>query len=89
MKQEIEPRSPIKQSAIWHSPRIKEKKNSWHFAKKKDRGALPVLNKLINKGKGVFKLGPYEGSLEELKNLAKMRGDIVSIPMGCVNVKIG
>ena len=70
-------RSNIKPQSIWQSPRFKMKKKLWNFASAKDRGELSELPDTIKeKGfrSGIFKFGPYEGTLAEIKEFAKMKG---------------
>lgn len=86
----IEPSSPIKPQSIWRSPRIKMKKKLWNFANKQDRGTIPELPDTIKeKGfrTGVFKFGPYEGTLAEIKEFAKMKGKSF-IKNGAIKYKI-
>jgi hypothetical protein len=89
MKQEIEPRSEIKPSSIWQSPRFKHQKRLWNFASKKDRGQVaelpPKLKKLGFKG-DKYQFGQYIGSLADIKEFAAMKG-ISFVSVGAVKYK--
>lgn len=88
MKQE--PSSPIKPQSIWNSPRIQMKKKLWNFASVKERGELAELPDTIKeKGfrSGIFKFGPYEGTLAEIKEFAAMKGKSF-IKNGAIKYKV-
>lgn len=75
---------------IWSCDNTKAKKNNWHFAPKKLRGQVSEIQpkiKSLSVGSKVYKLGPYEGTLEELKEFARIKG-MVSLKMGAVNIKV-
>ena len=85
-----EPKSPIKEQSIWNSARVKSIKKTWNFLKKKDRGTLPELPDTIKPiafRSKIFKWGPYQGTLEDLKHFAKLKGRGV-LRMGCVKIKV-
>ncbi len=75
---------------IWQCESTKPKKNSWHFQPRKNRGAVSEIApsiKSLGVGSKVYKLGPYEGSLEDLKEFAQIKG-MVSLSLGCVKIKV-
>lgn len=77
MKQEIEPRSPIKANSIWNSARIKNKKKLWNHLNRRERGQLAELQpkiKQIGFNSGVYQFGPYVGNLADIKEFAAMKG---------------
>lgn len=89
MKQEIEPRSDIKPSSVWSAARAKVSKKHWSFKNARNRGNLPELPpkiKQIGFRTGVFQFGPYKGTLEEIKEFARMKG-LESLKCGAVNYK--
>ena len=63
--------------SIWNSARAKQSRRLWNYVRKSERGKLPelspVLKKLSFKG-DKYKMGPYEGTLEELKSFAAFKG---------------
>jgi hypothetical protein len=75
---------------IWSCENTKVKKNNWHFAPKKQRGTVSEIApkiKSLGVGSKVYKLGPYEGSLEDLKEFARIK-NIPSLKMGAVNIRV-
>lgn len=90
MKQEIEPRSPIKANSIWTSPRIKNKKRLWNFANRRDRGQLAELQpkiKQVGFNTGIYQFGPYVGNLADIKEFAAMKG-LPFLQNGAVKYKV-
>lgn len=90
MKQEIEPRSPFKTNSIWNSARSKASKKHWSFRNSKARGELPELPEKIKQigfNTGIFKFGPYRGTLEEIKEFAKIKG-INCLTNGAIKYKV-
>lgn len=91
MKEQVEPLSPKSMtSKIWSCANSKAKKNNWHFAPKKLRGNLPELSPKIKPttfGSKIYRLGPYEGTLEELKEFAAMKG-MTRLTNGAVSYKV-
>lgn len=75
---EHEPRSPKGiASSIWAAPRIKPKKNNWHFQPRKSRGAIAELSPKIKRlgfKSAEYKMGNFVGTLEDLKDYAAFRG---------------
>lgn len=90
MNDKPEPRSATKSSNVWHSPFKREKKRLWNFLPKAQRGQiaeLPTKIKQIGFNSKIFKFGPYQGSLEDIKEFARMKGmDFVS--NGAIKYKI-
>lgn len=78
MNEQPEPRSPKGiASSIWAAPRIKPKKNNWHFQPRKSRGAIAELSPKIKRlgfKSDKYKMGQYIGTLEELKDFAAFKG---------------
>ncbi len=78
MKETPEPRSPKGvSSSIWAAPRIKPKKNNWHFQPRKSRGGIPELSPKIKRlsfTSDKYKMGQYIGTLDELKDFAAFKG---------------
>lgn len=90
MKEQPEPRSEFKPNSIWNAARAKVSKKHWSFNKKRDRGNLPELPEKIKQigfNTGIFKFGPYRGTLEEIKEFAKMKG-LKSLKCGAINYKV-
>jgi hypothetical protein len=88
MNNEHSPKSTI--CKIWSCANSKAKKNNWHFAAKKQRGNLPELSPKIKPvafGSKVYKMGPYQGTLEELKEFAAMKG-MTRLTNGAVSYKV-
>lgn len=78
MKEQPEPRSPKGiASSIWAAPRIKPKKNNWHFQPRKSRGVIAELSPKIKRlgfKSAEYKMGNFVGTLEDLKDYAAFRG---------------
>ncbi len=78
MNEQPEPRSPKGiASSIWAAPRIKPKKNNWHFQPRKSRGAIAELSPKIKRlgfKSAEYKMGNFVGTLEDLKDYAAFRG---------------
>jgi len=90
MKEQPEPRSPFKTNSIWNSARAKTSKKHWSFRNAKSRGELPELPakiKQIGFRTGVFKFGPYVGSLADIKEFAASKG-LTSLQCGAVKYKV-
>ena len=91
MKEQPEPRSDIKPSSIWHSARVKTKKNIWNFRSSRERMALPELPtkiKPVSFGSKVYQWGPYQGTLEEIKDFARTK-KIATLTNGAIKYKVG
>jgi mannose/fructose/N-acetylgalactosamine-specific phosphotransferase system component IID len=75
MNEQNTPKS-MRQS-IWKSARTKNNRRLWNYVRKSERGKLPelspVLKKLSFRG-DKYKMGPYEGTLEELREFAAFKG---------------
>jgi len=90
MNTTFEPRSPIKAQSIWNSARVKSTKKMWNFLSKKERGNLPELPDTIKPiafRSKIFVWGPYQGTLEDLKHFAKLKG-IASLKSGAITYKV-
>ncbi len=90
MKQEIEPRSEFKVNSIWNAARAKVSKRHWSFHNAKTRGKiadLPTTIKPIAFKSPIFKWGQYRGTLEEIKEFARMKG-IPMLTNGAVKYKV-
>lgn len=90
-----EPKEPRTESSmtckIWSCANSKVKKNNWNFQTKKQRGELPDLPSTIKPvafGSKIYKMGPYEGTLEELKEFAAFKGK-TALRNGAVVYKVG
>lgn len=78
------------QCKIWSSNSLRAKRNGWDFKPRKMRGQVSEIApkiKSLGVGSKIFKLGPYEGTLEELKEFAALKG-MVSLKMGSVNIRV-
>lgn len=88
---EQEPRSPKGlTSIIWSCANAKTKKNIWNFRPKKVRGEVVDLSPVIKPvtfGSKIYRLGHYEGTLDELKEFAKMKG-LSTLRNGIVTYKV-
>lgn len=86
-----EPASPKSMTCkIWSCDNTKAKKNNWHFAPKKLRGTVSEIApkiKSLGVGSKTYKFGPYEGTLEELKEFARIKG-MATLSLGCVKIKV-
>lgn len=75
---DIEPRTHKSlQSKTWSAAPTKPKKNTWNFLSPKMRGQLPEISSVIKPvafGSKIYRLGPYSGTLAELKEFAAMKG---------------
>lgn len=90
MKQETEPRSPFKENSIWNAARAKVSKRHWSFHNAKTRGKiadLPTTIKPIAFKSPIFKWGQYRGTLEEIKEFAKMKG-VSMLTNGAIKYKV-
>ena len=90
---DIEPREPTTPASLksktWNAAQPKFKKKSWEFQKAKSRGQLPELSSVIKPitfGSKVYRFGPYEGTLAELKEFAALKG-IPSLRNGIITYK--
>jgi len=75
---------------IWSCANSKVEKTNWSFAPKKERGSLPELSPKIKQvafGSKVYRLGPYSGTLDELKEFAAMKG-MTCLQNGAVIYKV-
>lgn len=92
MKQETyEPRSAEKSSPIFNSPLKKEKKRLWNFRSVRERGQLaelPTKIKPVTFGSKVYQFGIYQGTLDDIKEFAKMKGCSL-LTNGAIKYKIG
>lgn len=64
-------------SKTWSAAPTKSKKNHWNYLPAKLRGQLSEISPVIKPktfGSKIYKLGPYEGSLDELKEFAAFKG---------------
>ena len=62
---------------IWSCANSKVNRKSWNFVSKKERGKVADLSPVIKPvsfGSKIYRLGPYTGSLDELKEFAAMKG---------------
>jgi len=88
---EIEPRTTKSlQSKTWSAAPTKAKKNHWNYLPAKLRGQLPEISSTIKPktfGSKIYKLGPYEGSLEELKEFAAFKG-LTTLTNGAIRYKV-
>lgn len=89
-----EPREPTTPKSLksksWNAAQPKFKKKSWEFQKAKSRGQLPELSSVIKPvtfGSKVYRLGPYEGTLKELKEFAAFKGMTV-LRNGIITYKV-
>lgn len=90
MNEQTEPRSEFKPNSIWNSARAKVSKKHWSFKTVKTRGKLPELPQKIKQigfRTGVFKFGPYVGSLADIKEFAASKG-LTSLQCGAVKYKV-
>lgn len=74
---------------IWSCQNEKVKQNKWNFQPRKNRGAVSEIApsiKSLGVGSKIFKLGPYTGTLEELKEFAHLKG-MATLRMGAVNIR--
>lgn len=89
MKEQYEPRSLEKSSPIFNSPFKKEKKKTWNFLPKRQRGELaelPTKIKQIGFNSKIFQFGQYQGTLEDLKEFARMK-NIPFLTCGAIKYK--
>jgi hypothetical protein len=90
MNEQPEPRSPFKENSIWNAARAKVSKRHWSFKTAKTRGKLPELPEKIKKvgfNTGIFQFGPYRGTIEEIKEFAKIKG-IDCLTNGAIKYKV-
>lgn len=90
MKDQYEPRSDVKANSIWDSARIKEKKKMWNFHSARTRGKVAELpNKIKPKAfrSPIYIFGPYEGTLEEIKQFARMKG-LTHLQNGAIKYRV-
>ncbi len=90
MKEQIEPRSATKSSNVWHSPFRKEKKKLWNFKPARERGQLaelPTKIKPISFGSKIYVWGQYRGTLEDIKDFARIKG-FPMLQNGAIKYKI-
>jgi hypothetical protein len=74
---------------IWQCQNERVKQNKWNFQPRKSRGQVSEIApsiKSLGVGSKIFKLGRYEGTLEELKEFAALKG-IATLRMGAVNIR--
>ena len=92
MNEQPEIRSPKPMTCkIWSCANSKVKKNTWNFRTKKERGELPDLPSTIKPvafGSKIYKMGPYEGTLDELREFAAFKGK-TALRNGAVVYKVG
>jgi hypothetical protein len=75
---------------IWSCANSKVKKTNWSFALKKERGSLPEISSTIKPktfGSKIYKMGPYEGTLEELKEFAAIK-NLPVLRNGAISYKV-
>lgn len=89
-----EPKEPRTEASmtckIWSCANSKVKKNTWNFQPKKLRGQLPKLSPTIKPvafGSKIYRFGPYEGTLDELKEFAAMKG-LATLKNGAITYKV-
>lgn len=90
MNEQTEPRSEFKPNSIWNAARAKVSKKHWSFKTAKARNKLPELPEKIKQigfRTGVFKFGPYVGSLADIKEFAASKG-LTSLQCGAVKYKV-
>ncbi len=90
MNTTFEIRSNIKSQSVWNPPFKKQKKLLWNFVPKKSRGEvsdLPSTIKPIAFRSKIFKWGPYQGTIEEIKEFAKLKG-IQTLQSGAIKYKV-
>lgn len=90
MNEQTEPRSEFKPNSIWNAARAKVSKKHWSFVNARNRGKLPELPEKIKKvgfNTGIFQFGPYRGTIEEIKEFAKMKG-IDCLINGAIKYKV-
>ena len=90
MNEQSEPRSPFKENSIWNAARAKVSKKHWSFVNARNRGKLPELPQKIKQigfRTGVFKFGPYVGSLADIKEFAASKG-LTSLQCGAIKYKV-
>ena len=90
MNEQSEPRSPFKENSIWNVARAKVSKKHWSFVNARNRGKLPELPQKIKQigfRTGVFKFGPYVGSLADIKEFAASKG-LTSLQCGAIKYKV-
>lgn len=91
MNDKPEPRSATKSSNVWHSPFKREKKRLWNFRSVRERGQLaelPTKIKPVTFGSKVYQFGIYQGTLDDIKEFAKMKGRSL-LTNGAIKYKIG
>lgn len=89
MKEQYEPRSLEKSSPAFNSPFKKEKKRLWNFLPKRERGELaelPTKIKPIAFGSKIYQFGIYRGTLDEIKEFARMKS-IPCLTNGAIRYK--
>ena len=89
MKERTTPKSLL--SKTWAAAPTKPKKNSWNFLSPKMRGQLPEISSTIKPktfGSKIYKMGPYEGTLAELKEFAAIK-NLPVLRNGAISYKIG
>jgi hypothetical protein len=75
---------------IWSCESVKSKGNKWDFQPKNQRGLVSEIApkiKSVGVGSKIFKLGPYQGTIEELKEFARIKG-MDSLSMGAIKIKV-
>ena len=78
------------QPKIWSCVNAKTAKNKWNFHPKKTRGQVAELSSTIKPetfGSKVYKMGPYRGTLNELKEFAKMK-NFSHLTNGAIRYKV-
>ncbi len=91
MNDKPEPRSEFKSSRAFNSPFKREKKKAWNFRAARDRGQLaelPTKIKPISFGSKIYVWGQYRGTLEDIKDFARIKG-ISLLTNGAIKYKIG
>ena len=77
------------QSSVWASAHTATKKRLWNFLPKKERGQIAELPTKLRKlafAGDEYKLGPYVGTLAELKAFARIKG-IETLTCGAIKYK--
>lgn len=86
-----EPTTPKSlRSKTWSAAQPKVKKNHWNYLPTKLRSQLAEISPVIKPktfGSKIYKLGPYEGTLEELKQFAAFKG-LTTLKCGVVKYKV-
>lgn len=75
---------------IWTCQNEKVKQNKWNFQPRRNRGLVGEIEpkiKSLGVGSKLYKLGPYEGSLDDLKEFAALKG-MATLSLGCVKIKV-